>query len=82
MTPEELQAVEPGRSRTIEITDFVDAAEIDPIYFQKTYYLAPRDETAARAYQLLVGAMAETGRTAIATFVMEAVPRSGRWRTS
>lgn len=70
VTPDELEAVEPGRSRTIEITDFVDAAEIDPIYFQKTYYLAPRDESAARPYQLLVRAMAETGRTAVATFVM------------
>jgi DNA end-binding protein Ku len=70
VTPEELEAVEPGRSRTIEITDFVDAAEIDPIYYQKTYYLAPRDETAARAYQLLVRAMSETDRTAVATMVM------------
>lgn len=70
VTPEELEAVEPGRSRTIEITDFVDAADIDPIYYQKTYFLGPRDETAARAYQLLVRAMADTGRTAIATFVM------------
>lgn len=70
VTREELEAVEPGRSRTIEITDFVDAAQIDPIYFQKTYYLAPRDESAARPYQLLVRAMEETGRTAVATFVM------------
>lgn len=70
VTPEELEAVEPGRSRTIEITDFVDAAEIDPIYYQKTYYLAPRDDSAAKAYQLLVRAMAETDRTAVATFVM------------
>ena len=70
VTPEELEAVEPGRSRTIEITDFVDAGEIDPIFYQKTYYLAPRDETAARAYQLLVRAMSETDRTAVATMVM------------
>jgi DNA end-binding protein Ku len=70
LTPEELEAVEPGRSRTIEITDFVDAVEIDPIYYQKTYHLAPADDSAAKAYQLLVRAMAETGRTAVATFVM------------
>ncbi|MFN3255322.1 MAG: Ku protein [Ilumatobacter sp.] len=70
VTSEELEAVEPGRSRTIEITDFVDAAEIDPIYYRKTYYLAPRDETAARAYQLLVRAMSHTERTAVATMVM------------
>lgn len=70
VTPEELESVEPGRSRTIEITDFVDAAEIDPIFFQKTYYLAPRDDGAAKAYQLLVRAMSDTGRTGVATFVM------------
>lgn len=70
ITPEELESVEPGRSRTIEITDFVDASQIDPIYYQKTYYLAPRDDSAAKAYQLLVRAMAETDRTAVATFVM------------
>jgi DNA end-binding protein Ku len=70
VTREELEAVEPGRSRTIEITDFVDAAEIDPIYYQKTYYLAPRDDSAAKAYELLVRAMADSGRTAVATFVM------------
>ena len=70
VTPEELEAVEPGRSRTIEITDFVDAAEIDPIYYQKTYFLAPRDDSAAKAYRLLVRAMTESERIAVATFVM------------
>jgi DNA end-binding protein Ku len=70
VTPEELEEVEPGRSRTIEITDFVDADDIDPIHYQKTYYLAPADDAAARAYALLRTAMLETGRTAIATFVM------------
>jgi DNA end-binding protein Ku len=37
LTQEELESVEPGRSRTIDISDFVDAAEIDPIYYQKSY---------------------------------------------
>jgi DNA end-binding protein Ku len=70
VTPEELESVEPGRSRTIEITDFVDAAEVDPIYYQKTYYLAPKDETAERAYSLLTRALEKADRVGIATFVM------------
>ena len=70
VSDEELEAVEPGRSRTIDITDFVDLAEIDPIYFQKTYYLGPQGDGApARAYALLHSAMADTGRAGIATFV-------------
>lgn len=68
--PEELEAVEPGRTRTIEISDFVDAAEVDPIYYQKTYYLAPKDEAAERAYALLAHALEKAGRVGIATFVM------------
>jgi DNA end-binding protein Ku len=70
LTQEELESVEPGRSRTIDITDFVDAAEIDPIYYQKTYYLAPSDETAEKAYLLLVKAMTKAERIGVATFVM------------
>jgi DNA end-binding protein Ku len=70
VTDEELEAVDPGRSRTIDIADFVELAEIDPIYFQKAYYLGPQGEGATRAYALLYRAMADTGRAAIATFVM------------
>lgn len=70
VTDEELEAIDPERSRTIDIDDFADLAEIDPIYFQKTYYLAPRGEGALRAYGLLHRAMADTGRAGIATFVM------------
>jgi DNA end-binding protein Ku len=70
LTQEELESVEPGRSRTIDISDFVDAAEIDPIYYQKSYYLAPSDETAKKAYALLVKAMQKAERIGVATFVM------------
>ena len=70
LTQEELESVEPGRSRTIDISDFVDAAEIDPIYYQKTYYLAPADDAAKKAYALLVKAMKKAERIGIATFVM------------
>ncbi len=70
VTDEELAAVDPGRSRTIDIADFVELAEIDPIYFQKTYYLAPQGEGAVRAYALLHRAMTDTGKAGIAAFVM------------
>jgi DNA end-binding protein Ku len=68
--PEELADIAPGRSRTIDITTFVDLDEIDPIFFQKTYWLAPADEQYARPYALLREAMTRTNRAGIATFVM------------
>src|SRR4051812_46488224 len=70
ITQEELESVEPTKSRTIDISDFVDAAEIDPIYFQKSYYLAPSDDSAKKAYVLLLKAMAKAERIGVATFVM------------
>ncbi len=70
LTQEELESVEPGRSRTIDISDFVEAAEIDPIYYNKSYYLAPADESAKKAYALLVKAMEKAERIGVATFVM------------
>jgi DNA end-binding protein Ku len=68
--PEELEAIAPGRSRTIDVTIFVDLDEIDPSYFQKTYWLAPGGEQYARPYALLREAMTRTNRAGIATFVM------------
>jgi DNA end-binding protein Ku len=70
LTPEELASVAPGPSRTIEVTDFVDLADIDPIYFDKPYFLAPHGKHGDRAYELLRRVMAETNKVAIATFVM------------
>ncbi len=68
--PDELADIAPGRSRTIDISTFVDLDEIDPIFFQKTYWLAPTDEQYARPYALLREAMTRTNRAGIATFVM------------
>jgi len=68
--PEELEAVEPGRSRNIEITDFVDLDEIDPVYYKSTYYLGPQAPGGERAYALLRQAMFETNKVGIATFVL------------
>jgi DNA end-binding protein Ku len=70
LTQDEVAAAELDRSRSIEITDFVDLAEVDPIYFEKSYYLAPRNESAHSPYALLRDAMQETGLAAVGTFVM------------
>jgi DNA end-binding protein Ku len=70
VTPEELEQAEPGRSRNIEITDFVDLADIDPIHYRSTYYLAPQGDDSTKPYSLLLEAMAASGRAGIATMVM------------
>lgn len=70
VTPEELESVEPERSRTIDLESFVDLDEVDPIFFERTYYLAPADEAAAKPFALLHTAMSETNRAGIARFVM------------
>jgi len=62
---DELDALAEGASREIKIVDFVNLHEIDPIYFQKTYYLGPGD-TGANAYGLLLAALADTGKIGIA----------------
>jgi DNA end-binding protein Ku len=74
VTDEELEAIEPRRTRTIEIEQFVELAEIDPIYFDHPYYLLPAgsDDGSARAYRLLVDVMARTERAALGRFVMRA----------
>ena len=70
VTPEELANTEPGRSQMMEILDFVDLADIDPIFFRQTYYLAPRGKGADQAYALLLQAMRETAKVGIATLVL------------
>src|ERR687893_975231 len=61
ITPDELDALDPERTRTIDIEDFVDLSEIDPIYYDHPYYLVP-DKGAAKAYKLLIEAMQESGK--------------------
>lgn len=72
---DELGAIAPRRSTTIEIADFVDLAEIDPVYYDTTYYLAPRGDAAARAYALLRAAMEQTQKVGIALFVLRGKER-------
>ncbi len=62
---EEIEAIKPESARTIKILDFVDLSDIDPIYFEKTYYLSP-DMTGSGAYQLLLEAIAQTRKIGIA----------------
>ncbi|MBB3112070.1 DNA end-binding protein Ku [Paenibacillus phyllosphaerae] len=62
---EELESVSDERSKTITILDFVDLTEIDPIYFQKTYYLSP-DQAGGNAYNLLLEAMRQSGKIGLA----------------
>ena len=69
LTADELASVEPGKSRTIDIEDFVELAEIDPIYFEKPYFVVPQ-KGAEKPYALLRAAMERSERVAIARFVM------------
>jgi DNA end-binding protein Ku len=69
INPEELEALEPEKSRTIDIEDFVDLADIDPVYYDHPYYLVP-DKGAEKAYGLLLSAMRESGRVAIARVIL------------
>jgi DNA end-binding protein Ku len=66
---DELAELDPQKTRAIEIQDFVDLDDIDPIYFEQPYYLGP-DKGAERAYALLVQAMKEARKVAIARFVL------------
>ena len=69
VTRDELEEIDPKKTRAIEIQDFVDLDDIDPIYFDHPYYLGP-DKGAERAYTLLVKAMDEAHKVAIARFVL------------
>lgn len=66
-TPEELEAVEAAATETIEITEFVPIAKVDPVYFEKAYYLGP-EKGGEKAYRLLSEAMRTTGRSALAKY--------------
>jgi DNA end-binding protein Ku len=77
LTDEELEAVQPERTRTIDIEEFVDVCDIDPVYYDRSYFLIPDDtgEGPARAYRLLVEAMSDERRAAIGRFVLRTKER-------
>ena len=66
-TPEELKALEEAGTQTAEITEFVPIEAIDPVYFDKAYYLAP-DKGGAKPYALLTRALRESGRCAVGRY--------------
>ncbi|MFD7095051.1 non-homologous end joining protein Ku [Streptomyces xanthophaeus] len=68
--PEELDEIAPGRSQNLEITGFVDLDQVDPIFFDKTYYLGPKGKEYGKVYALLQRALAKANRAGVATFVM------------
>ncbi len=68
--PDEIEKLRPRSTRTIDISDFVHLDDIDPIYYDHTYWLAPDGEAAQRAYRLLLEAMTEARRVGIGTVVM------------
>ena len=67
---EELKELKPASTRAIEVTDFVPLVDIDPIYYERTYWLGPDGDQAKAPYQLLLAAMVEAQRVAIGTVVM------------
>jgi DNA end-binding protein Ku len=71
VSADELLALAPTTSRAVEIIEFVDPQEIDPIFYEQTYWLVP-DEGVARAYTVLAAAMAELRRVAVARLTLRA----------
>ncbi len=69
ITPDELESLDPEKTRSIDIEDFVDLADIDPVYYDHPYYLVP-DKGASKAYGLLLHAMEEADKVAIARVVI------------
>jgi DNA end-binding protein Ku len=70
VTDSELESLEPERSKSIEIERFVDLEAIEPIYYDRPYYIIP-EEGSERPYSLLVKALDQTGQAGIAQFVMK-----------
>ncbi|MCH0538192.1 Ku protein [Streptomyces sp. MUM 203J] len=68
--PDELDEIAPGQSKSMEITGFVDLDQVEPVFFDKTYYLAPKGKEYAKVYALLHSAMAQANKVGIATVVM------------
>jgi DNA end-binding protein Ku len=73
LSRDEVESVRPERSRTIEIEDFVALADIDPVYFEKSYHVAPQTG-AEKPYALLLRAMERAGRVGIGRFVLRTKP--------
>lgn len=84
VTDDELASLQPRATHTIDLEEFVDLVDVDPIYFDGAYHVAP-DDRAGKSYALLVEAMDQAGKVAVARFVMRSKqyvaimrPRDGR----
>jgi DNA end-binding protein Ku len=73
LSPDEVEAARPQRSRMIEIEDFVELEDVDPVFYEKSYILAPQRD-AENAYSLLLRAMEQAGRVGIGRFVLRTKP--------
>ena len=69
VSEEEMAALDPDMARTIDIDEFIDLADIDPIFYDNAYYLVPGDQ-ASKPYKLLANAMEEAEKVGICHFVM------------
>jgi DNA end-binding protein Ku len=67
---DEIEELRPASTKTVDVEDFVDLADIDPIYYQSTYWLGPDGDAAKRAYALLLAAMEDQQKVGIGTVVM------------
>ena len=68
--PEELEEMSPTRSKTIEVSGFVDLADVEPIFFDRTYYLGPSESAYGKIYKLIAEALEHANRAGIALFTM------------
>jgi DNA end-binding protein Ku len=73
LDPDEVESARPAKSRTIDIEDFVDLGDIDPVFFEKSYIVAPQRDS-EKPYALLLRAMQEAGRAGIGRFVLRTKP--------
>jgi DNA end-binding protein Ku len=67
---DEIDELRPRSTRSVEVSDFVDLGDIDPVYYERTYWLVPSDEAAEQAYRLLATAMEDSQRVGIGSVVM------------
>ncbi|MFH8291768.1 Ku protein [Streptomyces sp. NPDC018059] len=68
--PEELDEIAPGKSKVVDMAGFVDLGQIEPVYFDRTYYVAPRGKEYLKVYELLRAALEQANKAGIATFTM------------
>lgn len=69
LDPEDLERIQPGRSKTLDIQGFIHADDVDPLWYATTYYLGP-DKSSAKPYRLLLAALRDSGRAGLGRMIM------------